>query len=194
MKNRACRILHVTPGDYSIEAVYYNFGSSGRGNLQLSAEAGHLYTIQHEIGNSGIGFGSSPRIRFWVEESQIPINTDATVDDYLTALQTANYTELRTVAMQIARSDMRENRRITDCVEQILENYPSHCANRISSSYISNNRTNASDIEVDAIAWCCKILGQSEDLKYRTVLSEIIYSGADNKIKRAAKAALKRLK
>lgn len=110
--------------------------------------------------------------------SQTSQETGLEIEELLKALRSDDSVTKRQAVISIARS-YGQNAMLLEAVEEeLLEGYNKHVEDKY---------------QVDAIAWMCKVLSASGDVRYRKSLATVADSATNSKIKKYAKKALEQL-
>jgi hypothetical protein len=92
---------------------------------------------------------------------------------YINQIVGGGASSLRSASQSIYNTNFKERAVLDVLAEKVLQNY--------------NN------MGADSIAWACKALGRSGDIRYKNVLSEVVNGAANGKVKKHASKSLKML-
>ncbi len=95
---------------------------------------------------------------------------------YINQIVGGGSSSFRRAAQSMYRTEFTERAALDVLAEKLLQNY---------------NKTKR--MGVDSIAWGCKALGQSRDIRYKNVLAAIAQKAENRKVKKYAKQSLKKM-
>ncbi len=97
-------------------------------------------------------------------------------EQYINQIVGGGFSSMRRASQSIYRTGMRDRQVLDVLAEKLLQTY------------------NASDrTGVDAVAWACKALGQSGDVRYKSVLQTVTKTAQHAKIRKYANQSLKNM-
>jgi hypothetical protein len=177
-------------------ARYFSLGMGGRAGLVIELE---VYNNKNELLHKGFAmqdggaggnlfslFSNKKNINKAIVAVAKKLYPIAVAGDLTTvygiekAIESQDVYTIRYAAISAIKNEIYKELAATDAIETVVQQ-------AISSE-------NDDGTYLDAVSWCLKVLGESKNVKYKSVITALLESKPSRKVKGYAKKALKKIK